>query len=209
MIYKCFAVFFIALLLLIALAWGGVINLQGPLVLVITALGTVCFSCVIAFCYGAFAPRSIKTAEPKPTFDDAQVIKQEKRLPDNQKSSGGTAVLFPELIGEQQDYDATALVERKQGLRLSWEIDGKVHCEESNNFPIIIGRDMSCHITINAQSVSRRHAQLTHDNNEYQITDMGSSNGTILNGKRIESTAVIDQGDEITLGRVNVRIDYT
>lgn len=63
----------------------------------------------------------------------------------------------------------------------------------------VIGRSRDRDLVVLLESVSRRHCQLNHDKGVLKIRDLGSRNGTILNGKRIEE-AVIQQGDDIVVG---------
>ena len=63
----------------------------------------------------------------------------------------------------------------------------------------VIGRRHSCDLCIPLMSVSKRHCQLYHDNGMLKIRDLGSRNGTILNGKPVEE-AVIHAGDCIKIG---------
>jgi serine/threonine protein kinase len=49
----------------------------------------------------------------------------------------------------------------------------------------VIGRDAECELRVEADRVSRRHARLTVHGNEWLIEDLGSSNGTRINGQRI------------------------
>ncbi|BAF59967.1 MAG: DUF3662 domain-containing protein [Pelotomaculum sp.] len=64
---------------------------------------------------------------------------------------------------------------------------------------MIIGRREGCDIVLNDSSVSRRHARLELHRGRYTITDLGSTNGTMVNGVRINSKA-LEPGDVITLG---------
>ena len=63
----------------------------------------------------------------------------------------------------------------------------------------VIGRRHSCDLCIPLMSVSRRHCQLNYDEGVLKIRDLGSSNGTYLNGKRVDE-AVIQAGDSIKIG---------
>lgn len=63
----------------------------------------------------------------------------------------------------------------------------------------VIGRRPDCDLCIPLTSVSRRHCQLNYDQGVLKIRDFGSHNGTFLNGKRIENTAV-QAGDSIKVG---------
>lgn len=59
-----------------------------------------------------------------------------------------------------------------------------------------IGRSAECDITIDSELLSRRHAEIFIENNELRIVDLGSSNGTYLNGDKIEEASAA-AGDEL------------
>ncbi len=62
---------------------------------------------------------------------------------------------------------------------------------------IIIGRDSSCEIAISDRQVSRRHARITSTSNGLLLEDLGSKNGTHLNGIRLEEPAILHDGDSV------------
>ena len=64
---------------------------------------------------------------------------------------------------------------------------------------IIIGRDETCSIPLNSKDVSRHHASIKIQNNSAHLTDMSSTNGTLLNKWRIRSTEKLQHGDVITI----------
>ena len=63
-----------------------------------------------------------------------------------------------------------------------------------------IGRDSSNEIAINDAEISRRHARLTFQGGKYVIEDMGSTNGTYVNGQRLTGQRVLKSGEVIALG---------
>ncbi len=65
---------------------------------------------------------------------------------------------------------------------------------------LVIGRDTSSAIAINDAEVSRKHARLTYQGGKYVIEDLGSTNGTFVNGQRLVSPVVLKSGDVISLG---------
>ncbi|MGE5249446.1 MAG: FHA domain-containing protein [Bacteroidota bacterium] len=65
---------------------------------------------------------------------------------------------------------------------------------------LIVGRDTSSAIAINDAEVSRKHARLTYQGGKYVIEDLGSTNGTFVNGQRLVSPVVLKSGDVISLG---------
>ncbi|MBN1451247.1 MAG: FHA domain-containing protein [Anaerolineales bacterium] len=66
---------------------------------------------------------------------------------------------------------------------------------------IIIGRDPNVDLTFPSPAVSRRHARLTRDGEGYLLEDLGSSNGTYLNGDRLVEQRKLKTGDQIRLGQ--------
>jgi hypothetical protein len=65
---------------------------------------------------------------------------------------------------------------------------------------ISIGRDASNTIQINDAEISRRHARLQFQGGKYVIEDVGSTNGTHVNGQRIMSAYVLKPGDVVSFG---------
>jgi hypothetical protein len=65
---------------------------------------------------------------------------------------------------------------------------------------IIIGREAGNDVVINHPEVSRRHASLTWDGTQHIVQDLGSVNGTFVNGVRLTAPQVLQQGDVIGLG---------
>lgn len=69
------------------------------------------------------------------------------------------------------------------------------------NDAMTLGRDAANPIHVQDTEVSRRHAEIRELRpNEYQLTDLGSSNGTFVNGARIDTTTV-RSGDRIQVGK--------
>ncbi len=68
----------------------------------------------------------------------------------------------------------------------------------------IIGRDPNCEIPIDSQHVSRRHLELARTTNGFYLTDLGSSNGTKINGQYLQphEPMRLDSGDEIAIKTV-------
>src|SRR5512136_1921007 len=65
---------------------------------------------------------------------------------------------------------------------------------------LVIGRDSSSNIAINDAEVSRKHARLNFQGGKYVIEDLGSTNGTFVNGQRLASAVVLKSGDVVSLG---------
>jgi hypothetical protein len=65
---------------------------------------------------------------------------------------------------------------------------------------MVIGRDASADITINDAEVSRKHARLFAQGGTYMIEDLGSTNGTFVNGQRLMGPHVLKNGELIMFG---------
>lgn len=66
---------------------------------------------------------------------------------------------------------------------------------------VILGRDPSADIVLESPGISRRHARIASQGDTATVEDLGSSNGTFVNGQRIDSPTVLQSGDEIGLGQ--------
>lgn len=65
---------------------------------------------------------------------------------------------------------------------------------------LTIGRDSSNGVAINDAEVSRKHARLSFQGGKYVIDDLGSTNGTFVNGQRLAGPVVLKSGDVVSLG---------
>ncbi|MGI9077042.1 MAG: adenylate/guanylate cyclase domain-containing protein [Gemmatimonadaceae bacterium] len=74
--------------------------------------------------------------------------------------------------------------------------------------PLVVGRGIGCDVPVVDQTVSRRHAEITLDADGVRVRDMGSSNGTFVNGARIAS-APLAVGDVIAFGAMAFRLVQT
>ena len=63
-----------------------------------------------------------------------------------------------------------------------------------------IGRDSACDLLIEDLSVSRWHARLEHAAGRWILTDLGSTNGTRLNGWRVRDPVPVQAGDRVGFG---------
>ena len=73
----------------------------------------------------------------------------------------------------------------------------------------IIGAAPGSDLLISDPSVSRRHARLTHAGQRFELTDLDSTNGTYVNGRRIDCTVVLEDGASISFGRSEFLVRIT
>lgn len=69
---------------------------------------------------------------------------------------------------------------------------------------ILIGRSSNCTIPLKDPNVSRRHAQVSREGGDVVITDLGSTNSTLVNGMKIKRRKLVDD-DEIMIGITKLR----
>jgi hypothetical protein len=70
---------------------------------------------------------------------------------------------------------------------------------------VVLGRDESCQVVIDDPRVSRRHAEIRQQGSNYLLADLGSSNGTFVNGQRLVSPVTLQPGERIDLGGFGLR----
>ena len=70
-----------------------------------------------------------------------------------------------------------------------------------------IGRDVNNSVVIEDSFASSQHAVLTFRGRNWYVEDRGSTNGTYLNGQRVERIAPLDFGDEIQVWQVRLRLE--
>ncbi len=89
------------------------------------------------------------------------------------------------------------------GSRFSVVINGvAIALREGRN---VIGRDSAAHIRIDLAAVSRRHAAINIQGEEAVVQDLGSRNGTWLNGEKLEAARTLRPGDEIRIAQTAIR----
>ncbi|MDQ3065615.1 MAG: FHA domain-containing protein [Actinomycetota bacterium] len=76
-------------------------------------------------------------------------------------------------------------------------MNGRTHALSSAK--LVLGRSKDCDLQVEDANVSRRHAELRREGSSWWVVDLDSTNGTDLNGKRVQRSKLSD-GDTITLG---------
>ena len=70
-----------------------------------------------------------------------------------------------------------------------------------------LGRDVNNTIVVDDQFASAEHAVLTFRGRTWYVEDLDSTNGTYVNGSRIDGVAPLGYGDELQIGQVRLRLD--
>lgn len=72
--------------------------------------------------------------------------------------------------------------------------------------PVVIGRLSTCDIPLGDPQVSRRHAEVRRDAEGFSVVDLGSTNGTVVNGAPVRERRLTD-GDELRIGSITIRFE--
>lgn len=71
---------------------------------------------------------------------------------------------------------------------------------------VVLGRDPSCDVTLDDEEVSRRHAEIQARGDLAEIRDLGSRNGTFVNGNRISAPTTLRGGETVKIGRTSYAV---
>jgi pSer/pThr/pTyr-binding forkhead associated (FHA) protein len=116
------------------------------------------------------------------------VVFDDRRSPSTVGRPSG-AVLFNRLAGSAMDVILKVTKGSKIGAKIA------VKKEE-----FLIGRSPECHLCAGSTSISRRHCAIARTGTKVTIKDLGSRNGTLVNGVKAEGEVELQSGDEITIG---------
>ncbi|MCB1197082.1 MAG: sigma 54-interacting transcriptional regulator [Deltaproteobacteria bacterium] len=104
-------------------------------------------------------------------------------------------------IGDQQG--AGDLLEKSYLVAMTGPHAGTVFTLQQGE--MVAGRTPETDIFLQDHQVSRKHAQFTVLHGETQINDLGSTNGTFVNGKKLSEEVSLSDGDEVQIGATNFR----
>jgi pSer/pThr/pTyr-binding forkhead associated (FHA) protein len=68
----------------------------------------------------------------------------------------------------------------------------------------VIGRDRDCAVHIESAAVSRLHARIIVSSGKATIEDLGSKNGTSVNGEDVKGSVALEDGDQIRIGSMTM-----
>ena len=116
--------------------------------------------------------------------------------------AGSTMVYAPDPEAEPEP-EPTPAPAAAEVVVLMWE--GREHPLGSS--PItVIGRSSECDIVVGDPNVSRRHAEVRKLGRGYSLVDLGSTNGTEVNGQRVTETSLMN-GDVIGVGTTQITFE--
>jgi pSer/pThr/pTyr-binding forkhead associated (FHA) protein len=72
---------------------------------------------------------------------------------------------------------------------------------------VTIGRSRQCDVVLDDPNVSRQHAEIRPRGGSWVLSDLGSTNGSSLNGRRIDGPEVVKAGDEVEVGTSKIRFE--
>ncbi|MFF3327665.1 FHA domain-containing protein [Streptomyces sp. NPDC002889] len=93
-------------------------------------------------------------------------------------------------------------------LRRAWQTEKlpPLLLPEPSPFPLRIGRDPANGLRLSHDTVSRLHAELSRQGQLWVLRDLGSTNGTTVNGRRVTGSIVVQDGDMVGFGRMTFRL---
>jgi len=119
--------------------------------------------------------------------------------------AGGTRVFeSPQAVPDPQAAELTGVVPLPPPPTPRAVLTSGGHRFELVDGVAVVGRTKDCDVTLaDDASVSRRHAEIRPDGRSFWIADLGSTNGTEVNGKRV-SRLELRSGDRITIGQTTL-----
>lgn len=129
-------------------------------------------------------------------------------------SQKSLAVIDPYQNYQQNNFDdenESTFVGQFNGEPFIRIIDSKTQKEETlelvDGSSWVAGRDETCSIVLNYPAFSRKHFLIEKENSLFFVSDMGSSNGTLLNGSPLQEKITLKSGDIISVGSISVHFE--
>ena len=116
------------------------------------------------------------------------------------ESVPSTTMIYPARAWPDASLDAPPAPEPPREVVMI-TLAGHAHPITSRSF--VIGRSRECDLRVTDGNASRRHAEIVQEGSVYVLVDLGSTNGTELNGRRVTRHELAD-GDRITIGATDL-----
>lgn len=118
------------------------------------------------------------------------ILRQESWLwPDTPANGRPTHTVSPTRLATSEPMDAPPTLVAHGGQRIV--LTGS---------PVVLGRHADCDLVLQDEQASRRHAQVEPGPGGFVLVDLGSTNGTLLNGERVDAPVQLSPGDQIVVG---------
>jgi len=106
------------------------------------------------------------------------------------------------------NFQTSILIEKKIPHISIYKDDDPGESKRIFTHPVIsIGREKANDIQINDETVSAFHARVTFHNKQWWVEDLDSTNGTLLNEEKVETSTILVSGDELIVGKIILKIE--
>lgn len=120
------------------------------------------------------------------------------RLPSSWLAAG------PPTLDRTVDIELRALAGRVTHMLVVKTADRGTQQVALSDRPIVFGRRMPSDVLLSGEDVSRQHCRVELSGQQVRVTDLGSTNGTFVNGARIRSATALSDGAELLIGQHHV-----
>jgi FhaA, N-terminal domain/FHA domain len=135
-----------------------------------------------------------RTSAP-PAADPRQPPPRQAPAPAPEPDPGGRTMVYSTSERMAEPLRESAASEQRTAMLL---MDGKRLVIGAAG--VTLGRSRQCDVTVDDPNVSRTHAEIRARGGSWVVTDLGSTNGSRLNGRPLQEPTVLKPGDEIELG---------
>ena len=182
----------------------------GPIIAMVALLGVV-LSIVALVIYAS----SVQRAKPSTEFVQAfnsQMSSLERKVDDVSRAQANAAVAPMPSVSPTPAPSSATIIDRKPQAATIIDVprtgdtltvrsgNGRGNIYDLPESDVSIGRDPSGYIVVDDGKVSGKHLKLTYNGMTWFVFDLGSTNGTFLNGSRLQGQHELVDGDEIRIG---------
>lgn len=146
------------------------------------------------------------TGSSNGTFIDGQPLDDVRMLDDHAVIELGDSITLEYWPGDPEESAAVVSTQANYPTNSQTYLIVTVHSDEQPAvYPLtgvvsVVGRSTTCDIVIVEPEVSREHFRITLTPGGYLVDDMGSTNGTYVNGRRLQDTYQLQYGDVLQIG---------
>jgi hypothetical protein len=129
-------------------------------------------------------------------------VADEEKPPEPEGDPGGRTMIYSNAERLAEPLEQRAQTRAETALLI---MDGKRLLVGPSG--VTLGRSRQCDVVLDDANVSRQHAEIRPRGGSWVLTDLGSTNGSRLNGRPVEGPEVVRSGDEIELGATALRFE--